>query len=95
MYFNVNKNSFKMAKGCSKVGGRGWGSLFGKLITRQAAKSLAKSAAKSVAKSAANGAVSAGSEYLTKKIIGGRRSPRRHSVKGSRIRRHKRHRHHK
>ena len=80
---------------CCKVSGRGWGSLFGKLLTRQAAKSLAKSAAKSVAKSAASGAVSAGSELLTKKIIGGRRSPRRHKVKASKVRRHRRHKHRK
>ena len=78
---------------CNIVG-RGWGSLFGKLITCQAAKSLAKSAAKSVAKSAASGAVSAGSEYLAKKIIGGkgRQRPRRHSVKASRIKAHRRYR---
>ena len=81
------------SKSTTAIGGNGWGSFLSKFITKQAAKSLAKSAAKSVAKSAASGAVSAGSEALTKKIIGGRQKPRRHRVKASRVRRHKRARH--
>ena len=76
----------------SNIRGSGWG-FFGRLITKQAAKSLAKSAAKSLAKSAVSGAVSAGGEALTKKIIGGRQRPRRHRVKGCRVKRHKRARH--